>query len=150
MGRKLGSKNKNKLEKLDKPKKFIVPWKFRKDTRFDLATFIIHKFLDARLIESKVWESYTSAFKLVKKFNSKPFWASLPCEFKIKNISNLLFGKAFDKLNMLWIVYQRDIARDKKIKIDAAPPIEYKLEEIDIEESITQEKKPKTILEFCK
>lgn len=149
MGRQKGSKNKNKPEKDDKPKKFIVPWKFRKDPRFDLATFIIHKFLDARLIESKVWESYTSAFKLVKKFNSKPFWVSLPCEFKIKNISNLLFGKAFEKLNMLWIVYKRDIARDKKIKVDLSPPIEYKLESIDRTENFIG-KKQKTILEFCK
>lgn len=147
MGRTKGSKNKSKLVKEDKPKKFIIPWKFRKDPRFELATFIIHKFLDERLIEPKVWESYTSAFKLVTKFNSKPFWASLPCEFKIKNISNLLFGKAFEKLTMLWIVYKKKLARDKKINIDIQAKPEYSYEDITAIRKISGKK---TILDFCK
>ena len=150
MGRPKGSTNKSKLEKGDKLKKFTIPWRFRQHENFDLATFIINKFLDARLIEKDVYKSYISALKLASKFSSKTFWQNLPANNKIKNISSLLFGKALERLTMFWNIYKQNLVRDKKIKIDIAPLIEYKLEAIDAEENMIAERKPKTILEFCK
>ena len=146
MGRIKGSKNKPKNSTA---KKLFIPAKFYNDSNFELASFIIDKFLDKREL-TEVYRNYTTAIKLAKKFSSKAFWASIPCEFRVKNISNFLFGKALDKLSMLFCIYSRNLSRDKKIKIDAAPLIEYKLEEIDIEENMIAKRKPKTILEFCK
>lgn len=149
MARPKGSKN--KPIKDAKPKKFIVPWRFRNDKRFELGDYIVHKFLDARLIEKDCYKSYISAFKLVTKFPSKIFWQNLPCNSKIKSISSLLFGKAFERLTMFWRMYQNNLARDKKIKVDTAPTIEYTLDEsINLEENKEITHRPKTILEFCK
>ncbi len=149
-GRPKGSKNKSKIsgETPEKSKSVWIPPKFYNNENFPLAKFIIDKFMDIRCIN--IYREYTSAFKLVKKFPSEYFWKSLPCLNRIKNLSNLLFGKGIERLEMLWRVYQIKLERDKKIKIDAHPKLEYKLEEVpDLGDNKERLKKPKTMIEFC-
>src|SRR4051812_22351232 len=119
MARTKGSKNsKSKTKK----KNNWIPPKIFNDPRYPLAKYIIDKFVDIR--EVNPYRDFTTAFKLIRKFNSKFFWQQLPCEFRIKNLSVFLFGKALEKLTMLWCVYQKRITIDKKIKVDVKNNIE--------------------------
>lgn len=143
MGRPKGSKN-----KAGKKKAPEIPWRFRSDPRFELGTYIIEKFLDARL-KGNHYKNYVSAFKLVTKFNSKAFWASLPCKNKVKNISNFLFGDALERLKMFWSMYQTELKIHKSLKFDTKAP-EYKFDKNLQTPSVELPKRKKTFLEFCR
>ena len=138
MGRKLGSKNGVKSNR----------GAIFKHKDYKLAKFIIDKFIDIR--QKNPWRDLPICYQLIKKYPNETFWRALPCEFRIPAMTYLTYEKAAAKLKLLYAVYSKNLSRDKKIKIDTAPLIEYKLEETDIEENLITKRKPKTILEFCK
>lgn len=132
---------------LPKKKRQSKAQKITSDPDWGLAKFIIDKFLHKQF--KNFFRDGIQALKLAKKYNSKIFWANLPCEFRVKNLSLFLLNDAAkEKLKMLWTVYNNNLNIDKKLEI--APKKEYSLENERIGNDIIIEKKPKTIYEFCK
>lgn len=135
---------------MDKPapkKRQSKAQKITGDPNWGLAKFIIDKFLDIR--HKQFFRDGIVALRLAKKYNSKYFWANLPCEFRVKNLSLFLMNDAAkEKLKMLWIVYQNNLNIDKKLAIPAR--VEYKLLDSTPENNIIYDNKPKTIYDFCK
>lgn len=145
MGRPKGSKNK-KTKLSDKPiDKSAVSSRIFCDSRYKIGKYIIDKFLDKRYLNSH--RDYTTAFKLVEKFNSLQFWKNLPCEFKVKNLSTLLGDAALKKLEMFWNIYQKKLNRDKKIKVKKLKESPRELKSISVQPAAD---KKVGYMKFCK
>ncbi len=118
-----------------------------KNPQLKLAKFLIDKFLKKDQVLNLFLE-LPAAYKLLKKFNNEYFWRNLPVEFRIQSLHALLNEKALERLTLLWRVYQKQLRTDSKIII---PEIkEVILEENNIGPDFVLEKKPKSMIDFCR